>query len=135
MIEQKIEGMGWNYKIDPKPYQSQKIIDDITEFSTNIDKELGKPGCGFMLALFHFSLDDINRFQNKMGYFPFDSSIDIIKKYHNPNFTYNDRNLILDILVHKNYLLMKGQYLYEVINNPYSKTVNRRRNLGILIPD
>ena len=136
MVKQKIEGMGWNYKIDPQPFHDN--MDNIRLFA---DEHFHQEYMGFelslMLAFFHYSIEDINYFQKEMGYFPYDGCSDLCKNFVD-DFYYGKRNeclakKCLGFLVEKGYLKKINQ-TFNVVNNPYSKIVNRTNNLNTLLP-
>ena len=130
-MKQKIEGMGWNYKIDPQPFH-----DNIENIHLFAKEHFHQESMGFelslMLAFLHYSIEDINYFQKEMGYFPYDGCSDLCKNFVD-DFYYGKRNECLDFLVEKGYLKQIDK-TFNVVNNPYSKIVNRTNNLNTLLP-
>lgn len=135
-MEQKIEGFGWGYEFDSKPFQDN--LESIKTFGKEHGLSFSE---AFLLAFFHYYWDSIEYFQKEMGYFPFDGCSSICQKFIK-EWSYQKslightfmRNQILDELVQKGYLKRNGQ-MYIPINNPYQKIVNRYNNLNILLTD
>ena len=133
-MEQKIEGFGWGYSIDHKPFGDN--LETIKTFGEEHGLSFSE---AFLLAFFHYSWDSIEYFQKEMGYFPFDGCSSVCKKFikdwDSPLsiIPHLKRNKVMDELVQKGFLKRNG-HIFIPINNPYQKMVNRYNNLQTLIP-
>lgn len=126
-MEQKIEGFGWGYEFDSKPFEDN--LESIKTFGKEHGLSFSE---AFLLAFFHYSWDSIEYFQKEMGYFPFDGCSSVCQKFIK-DWDYLKRNKVMDELVQKGFLKRNGQ-MFIPINNPYQKMVNRYNNLQTLIP-
>lgn len=129
------DSFGWSYKIDLNPYISME--QEIIDISNKFDKEM-EFGCGFMLAFFHLSINELEMFQKDYGYFPYDAYLDLWQRWTDRFGTdrrvnYNQRNKCLEALVKAKIISGFGRDTYSPINNPFEKIVNRMNNLENLL--
>ena len=135
----KKDALGWSYSIPIQPFYDEDIDRSLVNFCKQFDSEVDCFGCGFMLAFFCISSNELSKFQKEYGYFPFDAYLVLWEKYMKSyditrKVNYNQRNDCLDKLVKLKMISGDGN-CYTSINNPFEKLMNRKRNLENLIGD
>lgn len=133
------EALGWSHKFNLQTY----IDADIEDFCRSVDGELGCFGIGFLSAFFHISKEELTKFQDMHGCFPFDAYLTLWEGYMNHvstntitkiAVTYNQRNLCLETLIKKGFITKATKRdTYEEVSNPFSKHLLRRKNLNTLL--
>lgn len=123
--------LGWDSQFYYEPYK--QLENEIKEFSKEIDSQLNQPGCGFMLAFFYLSSEEIDAFQKHYGYFPYDGYLTLWSKFGSFNYHYETRNKCLEILTKNKWIITSNRDCYKQSGmNPFISLM-RNKSLNTIL--